>query len=120
MPQRHPPQKSAFGKRMLGQAGAEALLLFIASLMVVSILAMAVLSRAGQARAEGAESGKIMAASAASMAVSAACSSGLNMSTDLSREGILFSVENGRLHVPYGSGVIEMDGVFLYDATEPS
>lgn len=102
-----------------GQATLEALLSFLATLSMISILMMALSIQGKEAREKGMEFERIMISEAVARAVEASFYAGGDISMDFNKEGIAYSIEHGRFHVVHGSGVIEIGGVFLYDGSEP-
>ncbi len=103
-----------------GQLTLEFLILFVAALALLSILAGSLASLGAKAGANGNDHQGVMGARSLAQAVQSSCSAGMNMSSDFSRFGIPYSVEGGHFHAGRGSRVIELEGLFDYDGTEPA
>jgi len=97
----------------------EAMFAFLALLALISSLGGEMMAQAhdAQERAEGV--GGKMGAEAAARAVEAMLNSGADLRFDFRSEGVRYSLENGRFHVLYGDKVIEVEGVYADDDSEP-
>jgi hypothetical protein len=102
-----------------GQVTVEFLLIFGASLALISILAASLSAEEKAARDRGADIEMIMKAESAARAIEAMMHASADMKFDFREEGIYHSVEGGIFHASYQGKVIEIRGVFIYDKAEP-
>jgi len=98
-----------------GQATLEAMASFLATAAMITILSMAIIGQTAKARETAHSMEKISGSEGIAQALETCFLSGGNQTMDFNE----YRVENGSFLVSYGSQVIEADGVFAYDPTEP-
>jgi archaellin len=106
-------------KNRKGQVTIEFLLVFAASLAVISLLAGLLILQGREIAGKAEETVKISRAESAARAAEVAYRSGGELSVDFRDEDVSHSVENGRFHVEHDGRLIEIGGVFYDDAAEP-
>ncbi len=118
---RLPGCQSAIGSvpALRGQVSLEFLLIFTATLAVVSMMAAAIIAQSEAAEGKIGEAEAINKAGCAAAAVEAVLDAGGGMEFDFRDEGISYSVEKGKFHVRYRGKMIEVKGVFADDGAEP-
>jgi hypothetical protein len=102
-----------------GQATLEAMASFLATAAMITILSMAIIGQISKARETAYSMERISESEGMVRALETCFLSGGNQTMDFSGNRTQYRVENGRFLVPHGSQVIEAEGVFVYDATEP-
>lgn len=93
-----------------GQATAEFMVLFLASVSFVGIVAASLLSASHGAEEQADSVLRIMAVEEAARAIEVHANSGITMLFEI--EGVESAVEGGSVHVDYEGKVIEAEGVF--------
>jgi len=104
---------------MRGQASVEFLLMFTATLALISMLASAILSQNDSAKAKLDDFALINMAEGSARAIEAIERSGSDMRLDLNDERVRYRIENGRFYVEHEGKLIEVGGVFSEDDAEP-
>lgn len=106
---------------MKAQATLELLVVFAATLAIITILSLAILAQKAGAEDRTAELGRIAAVEGAARAVEASCagSGAGGMGLDFYDEDVYYRVEDGLFHVSYAGRTIEGRGVFADDGSEP-
>ncbi len=104
---------------MRGQISFEFLLIFSISLVLFSTLASVLLSEQENLEQASLDFHKINSVKKASFAVSIWLNNGRIYPLDFSSENIFFRMENDHFLVFYNDEVIEVEGVFDYDNSEP-
>ena len=104
---------------MKGQASIEYLIIFGASLALVSILAISLGEEEAMLRGKSDDMQMGLRCEAAARAIESSLSSGAQMRFDFVKEGVRYSIEGGRFHAAYKGKTIEIGGLFIYDQAEP-
>lgn len=104
---------------MRGQATPEYLLMFGATIVLVSLLAASLAQERSVLDGRADELETASKAESAARALEGALSSGGRMEFDFRREGVYHSVERGVLHARAGERLVEVRGVFHEDRSEP-
>ncbi|MBU0526901.1 MAG: hypothetical protein ABH983_06040 [Candidatus Micrarchaeota archaeon] len=104
---------------MRGQISLEFLLMFSISLVLFSTLASVLIVEQEKLQDAHADLQKITAVKQASFAASLWLNNGRIYPLDFSSENIFFRIENDRFLVVYNMEVIEIEGVFDYEKSEP-
>jgi Fe-S cluster assembly ATPase SufC len=104
---------------MKGQATAEFLFVFTATIAVMSILTGALIAQNEVAQERIDEIEHIQKAEAAARALEAWMNSGITMKFGFHNEDVLYRIENDSFHVSHEGKIIEIGGVFHNDRSEP-
>lgn len=104
---------------MKAQVTVEFLLVFTATLAVMSMLAAAVLAQHEKAKGKTDDLECINSAESAARAVEAWLNTGIVMEFSFYDENVSYRIEGNSFHVTHESNVIETEGVFREDKHEP-
>jgi hypothetical protein len=104
---------------MKAQATVEFLLVFTATLAVMSMLAAAVLVQHEKAIGKTDDLERINSAESAARAVEAWINTGIAMEFSFHEENVSYRIEGNSFHVTHEGNVIETNGVFREDGHEP-
>ena len=103
---------------MRGQATLEYIVIFGATIAIISIIAASLAAEGTVLRDRAGELEMAVKAESAARAVESMLRCG-DMELDFREEGVYHSVEHGRFHARCGDRMTEVGGVFRHDASEP-
>ncbi len=104
---------------MRAQVTVEFLMIFTATLLMVSLLSSALIAQHERVKETAEDLQRINAVKKAARTVEAWLNSGMVTDLDFYDEDIRFRVEGDRFLVMHDGKVIEVEGVFSHEDTEP-